>query len=72
MSKIKIVKQIMTKKEYWESLNKPVWTPIGLIGWMSFLAAQISEGFWWKIFFIAITTFSAGCWYIRKSKELTK
>jgi len=59
----------MTKKDYWKRLNKPIWTPIGLCGWIALVMTYVNDNILWIIFWSAIMVFSITCFFIRESKK---
>ena len=58
----------ITIKKFWEGINKPFWTPLGLMGWMAWVGWLYTDGIEGRIYGVA-WMFAMVCWLWRGAKE---
>ena len=61
----------MNRETLWQYMNKPFWTPIGMVGLWAWYGGLTSTG-WIYYINTALLLFALICWGIRVNKQLNK
>ena len=65
------IKKYLPRLKTWKEMNTPTYTPIGLIGWMSFIASGYEDGLI-RLVCQTIVAFAVFMWMWRQNNKIDK